>query len=75
MKLTAKVKLQPNPEQAQALQDTLKTTNRACDYISQVAWSEKVFSQFKVHKLVYQRVKERFGLTAQVVVRAILSDG
>src|SRR5688572_30515488 len=71
MKLTAKVKLKPNPEQQVALLETLETANQACDYISQVAWSEKVFSQFKVHKLVYQNAKARFGLTAQVVIRCI----
>ena len=71
MKLTAKVKLQPTPEQRIALFETLEPANQACDYISQAAWSEQVFSQFKVHKLVYQTIKERFGLTAQVVIRCI----
>lgn len=71
MKLTAMVKLQPTPEQHQALLETLETANAACDHISQMAWANRVFSQFKIHRLVYQDVKQQFGLTAQVVVRCI----
>lgn len=65
------VKLQPAAEQHRALLETLETANAACNYISKVAWAENVFNQFKIHKLVYQDVKEQFGLTAQVVVRCI----
>lgn len=71
MKLTVKAKLQTTPEQYQSLLKTLETANAACNYISKVAWAENVFNQFKIHKLVYQDVKEQFGLTAQVVVRCI----
>jgi len=71
MKLTAKIKLQPNNEQHQALVDTVKVANAACDYISQVAWDSKTFGKFKIQKLVYHEVKEKFGLTAQVVIRCI----
>jgi putative transposase len=71
MKLTVKVKLKTNPEQHQALLETLEKANAACDYISQVAWAESVFNQFGIHHLIYQDVKEQFGLTAQVVVRCI----
>lgn len=71
MKLTAKVKLQPTPEQHQSLLVTLETTNAACNRISEVAWRERTFNQFGLHKLVYKPIRESTGLTAQVVVRAI----
>jgi IS605 OrfB family transposase len=71
MKLTAKIKLQPTPDQAQTLLETIKQANAAADYISQVAWDSQTFTQYRLHHLVYYEVKERFGLTAQVVVRAI----
>ena len=71
IKLTAKIKLQPNTEQHQALIQTLKTANAACDYISDVAWNTKTFGKFQLQKLVYQDVKAIFGLTAQVVIRCI----
>lgn len=71
MKLTAKVKLQPTPEQRQSLFATLETTNAACNAISEVAWQQKAFNQFGLHKLVYNSIRESTELTAQVVVRAI----
>ena len=71
MKLIAQVKLQPNTEQAAALQETIQRANAACNYISDVAWKSKTFNQFRLHKLVYRDVRNRFGLTAQVAVRCI----
>lgn len=71
MKLTAKVKLQPTTEQYQALLETLETANRACDYISQVAWQGKAFNKFGLQKLIYHEVKKEFNLTAQMVVRCL----
>jgi IS605 OrfB family transposase len=71
MKLTAKVKLLPTPEQADYLRQTLEVANTACDYISNQAWDSKTFRQFPLHKLVYHDVRDKFLLTAQVVVRCI----
>ena len=71
MKLTAKIKLQPNSEPFQLLDATSKTANAACNDISQIAWDHKTFGQFQIHKLVYHDAKARFGLSAQVVVRCI----
>jgi IS605 OrfB family transposase len=77
VKLTAKVKLQTNPEQHQALLETLYAANAACDYMSTVAWETRTFSQFRLHKLVYQDVRKATDLTAQMVVRCIskVADG
>lgn len=71
MKLTAKVKLQPTPEQHQALLETLERANAACNVISDVAWEEKKFSQYGLHKVVYYDIREQFDLSAQVTVRCI----
>jgi IS605 OrfB family transposase len=71
MKLTIQLKLKPTPEQADALKRTLATANAACDSISQVAFSTQTFRQFAIHKLVYQNVRETFGLAAQLTVRCI----
>ena len=71
MKLVAQVKLQTTPEQLAALKQTMQEANRACDYISSVAWEKKTFNQYALHKLVYQDVRKQFGLSAQVVVRCI----
>ena len=66
MKLTAQVKLLPSQEQYDALQKTLETANRACNYISEQAWETGTFGQFKLQKLTYATVKGNFGLSAQV---------
>lgn len=71
VKLTIQLKLLPTPEQADALLRTLETTNAACDYISQVAWDARTFGKFALQKLCYQDVRQTFGLTAQIVIRAL----
>jgi len=71
MKLTAKVKLQTTPDQFNALKQTLETANAACNYISEQAWERKRFGRVPLHRLVYYDVREKFDLTAQVVVRCI----
>jgi len=71
MKLTAKVKLLPTPEQADLLKSTLETANAACNTISEQAWEHKTFRQFPLHKLTYYAVREHFPLSAQVVVHCI----
>jgi len=71
VQLTAQLKLQATPEQADALRRTLERTNEACNYISECAWDAKTFRQYDLHKLCYRAVRDRFGLAAQATVRAI----
>ena len=71
MKLIARVKLLPAAEQIDALRMTLERANEACNYISGEAWQSQTFRQFPLHKLTYYDVRERFGLSAQMAVRAV----
>lgn len=71
MILTLKIKLNPTEDQKNMLLDTIKAVNKNCNTISDIAWGNKVFNQFKIHKLVYRQIKDRSNLSAQVVVRAI----
>jgi IS605 OrfB family transposase len=71
MKLVAQVKLLPTPEQADALRRTLEQANAACQFVSNTAWETKTFRQYDLHHKCYQAVREQFGLSAQVAVRAI----
>jgi putative transposase len=75
MKLIAQLKLQPTLQQANALKRTLQAANAACDYISAVAWETHTFGKFALQKLCYQQVREQFGLSAQMVVRALAKVG
>lgn len=71
MKLTAKIKLLPTPEQADALKRTLERCNAACDYLSARAWETRTFRQYDLHKLAYYDTRQRFDLSAQMTVRCI----
>ena len=71
MKLTLKIKLLPTNKQAQSLVETIKEANKACNAISKIAWENKVFNQFKIHKLSYYKIKSNFNLSSQVTVRCI----
>jgi predicted transposase len=71
MLVTTKIKLLTNDEQHRILKETMIRFNEACNYISQIAFENKTHSQVKVHKLCYYDVKEKFGLSSQMAVRAI----
>jgi len=72
MKLAAKVKLITNIEQAENLKETILIANRACNFISEKAWQSKIFGQYNLQKLLYYEVKEKFNLSAQVVIQCIV---
>lgn len=71
MKLIAEVKLNPTPVQEQLLRDTLKRANDACNYVSDVAWEAQTFGKYSLQKLCYYDLKEKFNLTAQMVIRCL----
>lgn len=71
MKLTLKIKLLPTYEQANLLLDTMKEANAVCNAISDVAWQEKIFNNFKLHHRVYHAYKATFKLSSQVLVRCV----
>ena len=48
MKLTAKIKLLPTPQQADALLATITEANEVCESLSEYAFEHKVFRQFDV---------------------------
>jgi IS605 OrfB family transposase len=71
MKLIAQVRLQPTPDQAEALRQTMLAYNDAANYISDQAWMRKSFRAYDLHHATYYAVRERFGLSAQLTIRVI----
>jgi putative transposase len=71
VKLTVAVKLLPSSAQANALRETLRRSNAASNYISEVAWTERVFGKHALQKLTYHEVKSRFELAAQTTIQAV----
>jgi len=71
MDLTIKVKLLPSQEQKNSLLKTMAVFNKACDYISQTAYKNGNFHKFALQQFCYKTIRKRFGLSAQLTVRAI----
>ncbi|MDD4986816.1 MAG: transposase, partial [Dehalococcoidales bacterium] len=42
-----------------------------CDYASKQAFEAKVFGQFRMHKIVYRTLRESYGMSAQMAIRAV----
>ena len=71
MKLTLQLKVLPDAAQAARLLATMERVNEAATFAAQVGFSAKVFNQPSIHKLTYSDIRSRFGLSAQMAVRAI----
>jgi IS605 OrfB family transposase len=71
MKQTVLVKLAPTPEHRAALLRTLEAFNAACNAVAAVAFAEHSASKIDLQKLVYYDIRARFGLSAQMTIRAI----
>lgn len=71
MKQTLLVKLAPEPEQHAALLRTLEAFNTACNAIAEVAYEHRIANKLALQPLVYYAIRERFGLSSQMVIRAI----
>ena len=66
------VKLLADTSQNAALKATLKRANAACDWLSELAWKAKEFSQLGLHKIGYAPARKQFpDLSSQVIVRAV----
>lgn len=71
MRLSAKVKLLPDVAQLKTLDKLLRTSNKACGWLSDKAWESKTFGQYALHKLAYSELRELFALPAQIAIRCI----
>src|SRR5579871_6873288 len=71
MKQVLALKLDTNPEQYQALLETVETFNRACQYTAGIAIERGIFNKLALQPHVYGELRTRFGLSAQMAIRAI----
>jgi putative transposase len=71
VKQTIALKLAPSAEQAKALLATMERFNVACDHIAEVAYARRLANKLELQRLVYYDVRQRFGLSAQLTIRAI----
>lgn len=68
---TLKIKLHPTEEQHTTLLATMERFNEACNWIAEQAFGGRVTNKIAIQKIVYYAVRERYGLSAQMTVRAI----
>jgi IS605 OrfB family transposase len=71
MKLTVQVRLLPTDEQASFLLVTLRACNAAASFAAKAGFDAGLFSAPSIQKLCYRELRERFGLSAQMAIRAI----
>ena len=68
---TLLVKLDPSPEQYKMLCETMKRFNEACNEIAETVFAIHSANKIEIHKTVYYPIREKFGLSAQLTIRAI----
>ena len=66
-----KLKLHPTPAQHTALQSTQEQFNAACNWIAVRAVALHCTNKIALQKQVYYAVRDQFGLSAQLTIRAI----
>jgi IS605 OrfB family transposase len=71
MKLTLQLQLLPAADQRAQLLETMERFNAAASFAAAVGFEHKVYGQVSIHGLCYREIRERFGLTSQMAVRAI----
>jgi putative transposase len=71
MMQTLKVKVVVEPEQSEALHETMHQFNAACNYVTEVAFNMHTANKIKLQPIVYQDLREKFGMSSQMAVRAI----
>ena len=71
MLVTELLKIAPSAEQADALLATMRACNAAASRAAEVAFEHKTANKIRLQPLVYGELRERFGLSSQMAVRAI----
>src|SRR3712207_2553190 len=69
MKLIIMPKLAPASEQHATFLETMERFNEAANWIAGVAFERKTASKYRLQKLIYPDVRERFGLSVQMTTR------
>ncbi|MCR4374167.1 MAG: transposase [Acidobacteria bacterium] len=71
MVLTLQLRLLPTAKQAAQLRATMRAFNAAATYAARVGFEAGLRSQPSIHRLTYYQLREKFGLSSQMAVRAI----
>lgn len=71
MKTIIKINLLTDEIGKKRLLATMEAFNKACNEIAETCFGQKSGSKFNIQKLVYHYIREKYGLSAQLTIRAI----
>ena len=71
MKLTLQIQVLPDAQQRQCLLDTMRAFNAAATHAARVGFDAHRFSRPCIHRECYRYLRDHFGLSSQMAVRAI----
>lgn len=71
MLVTELLKLAPTSEQADRLSATMRACNAAANRAAEVAYQHRTANKIALQKIVYSELRNQFGLSAQMAIRAI----
>lgn len=70
-KRTIKCKMAPTPVMIESLRKTCDVFAEACNSVLDLALPKNISNNIKLHHLAYKTIRQRFGLSANLAVRAI----
>ncbi len=73
MKLIAKTKLLPLPDEAAKLKTVMERFNAAANFVGAIAFENRTANVYELRGLCYAEVREQFGLSSQMAQLAIKS--
>ena len=68
MKRIIQIKLLPTVEQSDALEETMRRFNAACNWVAERAFERQLANSYALHKLYYYEVRETFDLPADIAI-------
>lgn len=71
MKQTVVVRLEPDGEQFKRLLTTMEAFNKACQQVADVAYEQRTSNKIALQPIVYMNLRNEYGLSSQMAVRAI----
>jgi putative transposase len=71
MKLTVRIRLMPDAEQAASLKAMTERFNAAADWIAGELFARKLSNKIEAQRLLYREIRDRFGLSAQTAILCI----
>jgi putative transposase len=68
MKLTVRIRLMPDAEQAERLKAMTERFNAAADWIAGELFARRLSNKIEAQRLLYREIRDRFGLSAQTAI-------